>query len=101
VIKLLGNPDARALTWEVERLHPEILIINQGHCIDGFPAPLNIMESFPKLIIITIHPDNNLVEIFNKRKIQINEVSDLLSVIDLCCNPATEGGENNPGKPSA
>lgn len=101
VIKMLGNPDARALTREVERLRPEILIINQRHCTDGFPAPLNIMESFPELIIITINPDNNLVEIFNKQKIRIKEVSDLLSVIDMCSNPAPKGGENNPGKPPA
>jgi hypothetical protein len=94
VIKIPGDPDFRTLTQEVERISPEIVIINQGPCTDDFPAPIQLLENFPKLKVITVNPDNNLVEVYNKQKFCLKEVSDLLSVIDNSSNLTTPGGEN-------
>lgn len=95
VIKVLGNPDVQALTREVELRKPEIIIINRGRCADGFPAPLHLIESFPELKIITVNPDNNVVEVYNKQKFCIEEVADLLSAIDKYSQSPPEGGEKD------
>jgi hypothetical protein len=93
VIKVLGNPDIQALTRAVEQANPEIIIINRGTCVQGFPVPIHLIERFPELRIITINPDNNLVEVYNKQKFCLEEVSDLLTVIDPHSKSTTEGGD--------
>lgn len=96
VVKLLGDPDVGALTQQVEKTNPEIIIIIQGRCKEDFAVPMHIIKDFPKLRVITVNPDNNLVEVYNKQEIRIEEVSDLLSVIDTHSKSAKEGGENKP-----
>lgn len=96
VIKVSGDSDFRTLTQEVERISPEIVIINQGPYTGDFPAPIQLIENFPELKVITVNPKNNLVEVYSKQKFCIKEVSDLLSVIDKNSNPTTSGGENKP-----
>ena len=93
VIKALGNTDVKTLTQEVEKTHPEIVVINQGSGTDGSPLPTQLMESFPELTIITVNPDNNLVEVYNKQKFCLEEVSDLLAVIDKNSKSTAAGGE--------
>jgi hypothetical protein len=94
VIKVLGNPDVAALAREVQDLKPEIVIINRGPCEEIFPPLLQIIENLPEVKIITVNPDNNLVEVYNKQKVRIEEVSDLLSVIDKNSKSIIEGGED-------
>lgn len=94
VIKILGNRDFDELAREVKRVKPEIIIINRGPCTDDFPALLQIVEILPEVKIITVNPDNNLVEVYNKQKVCIEEVSDLLSVIDKNFKSTTEGGND-------
>ena len=94
VIKVLGNPDVAALAREVQDLNPEIVIINRGPCEERFPPLLQIIETLPEVKIITVNPDNNLVEVYNKQKVRIEEVSDLLAVIDKNSKSTTEGGED-------
>jgi hypothetical protein len=96
VSKILGNPDVRALLQEVEKINPEIIIINRGRCTEGFPAPLHLIERFPESKIITVNPDNNVVEVYSKQKFRIEQVSDLLAVIDKCPKSTAEGGEKDP-----
>jgi hypothetical protein len=96
VVKLFGDPDVGVLTQQVEKTNPEIIIIIQGRCKEDFPVPMHIIKDFPKLRVITINPDNNLVEVYNKQEICLEEVSDLLSVIDKHSKSAKEGGENKP-----
>jgi len=96
VIKVLGKPDIKALTQEVEKTKPEIIIINQGPCIEDIPALIQVIENLPEVKIISVNPDNNLVEVYTKQKVRIEEVSDLLSVIDKQSDLTTPGGENKP-----
>jgi len=99
VIKILGNHDAGALTREVEKIHPEIVIINQGDCADDFPAPIQLIESFPELKIITINSENNLIEVYDRQVIRINRTSDLLSIIGEQFSSKPEGGDTGVTEP--
>lgn len=94
VIKVLGKADVRAIAEAVEKARAEIIIINRGPCAESFPALLQVIENLPELKIITINPDNNLLEVYNKQKVCIEFVSDLLSVIDRNSKSPAEGGEN-------
>jgi hypothetical protein len=95
-IKVLGNPDVSALAREVENFKPEIVIINRGPCEESFPPLLQIIENLPEVKIITVNPDNNLVEVYNKQKVRIEDISDLLAVIDKNSKSTIEGGQDQP-----
>jgi hypothetical protein len=92
VVKIMDSPDMRALSQAVEKIHPEIVIINQSPCTDGFFPPIQLIEAFPELRVITVNPDNNVVEVYNKQEIRIKEAADLLSIIAEYPD-AVEGGE--------
>ena len=95
VIKMIDSPDVRVLTQAVEKFHPDIVIINQRSCADGFLPPIQLIEDFPELRVITVNPDNNVVEVYNKQEICIEEVSDLLCVLDKHSESTTKGGQED------
>jgi hypothetical protein len=93
VIKIFDSQDVNLLAREVERMKPEIVIINQGHGVENFLPPTNLIESFPELKIITINPKNNLMEVYNKQTICIRGAFDLLSIIGEQPNMMPKGGD--------
>lgn len=93
VLRIYDTQDVRLLAQEVERAKPEIVIIHQGHCTENFAPPIKLIESFPELRIITINPENNLMEIYNKQIICIKGVVDLLSIIGERPDLKIQGGQ--------
>jgi hypothetical protein len=96
VIRMYDSQDVHLLPQEVERVKPEIVIIHQGHCTENFPPPIKLIENFPELKIITINPENNLMEVYNKQIVCIKGVVDLLSTIGEQPNPIKEGADAIP-----
>lgn len=82
VIRIPGNPDTEWLRQEVEKVLPSVLVIIQGEYDDEFPLPLQLIQTFSELKIITVNPLNNRIEVYNRQKIWIKEASDLLSIIE-------------------
>ncbi|HET9908303.1 MAG TPA: hypothetical protein VFQ23_16770 [Anaerolineales bacterium] len=82
VIRIPGNPDTEWLRQEVEKALPSVLVIIQGEYDEEFPLPLQLIQTFSELKIITVNPLNNRIEVYNRQKIWIKEASDLLSIIE-------------------
>ncbi len=82
VIRISDKQGADFLTQEVERLKPDVVIIYQGNCNGDMPVPMHLLEGRPQLKVITVSLENNSVEIYNKQKVWLKEVGDLLSVVE-------------------
>lgn len=82
VIKLPGDQCISALVEQIQRIRPDLVILYQTkHSDDAGPLGKLIQEQ-PDLRMITISLENNVMQVYSKRSITINQVSDLLSVIE-------------------
>lgn len=66
---------------ELERLRPDVVLIcgpHDRHCL----LPAKLLEAYPKLKVLTINLENNFVEINDCEKIEIDELSDFLSILE-------------------
>ncbi len=82
VIRISDKQGVDFLTQEVERVKPDVVIIYQGNCAEDVPVPMRLLQARPGLKVITVSLENNSVEVYNKQKVWLKEVSDLLSVIE-------------------
>lgn len=83
VIRIFDERDIEALTREVELVKPELMIVNRNSLSGDLQPLLALVQSCSALKIITVNPENNLIEVYDKHLVQLNEIGDLLSIIDL------------------
>lgn len=100
-IRIFDERGIDSLIREAGRLHPDLLIVKQENIIRDIRSLLRVIQGFPDLRIITINPENNLIEVYDKRLRQIRDKADLLSVIDEHPKHFLKGGENGSGKTAA
>lgn len=94
LIKISDNTDVRTLAREVERLHPEIVFMSLEHFDQELPASICATEENSQLRIVIINPCTNRIEVFSRKVIWIQELSDLLSLIRDESNPVGKGGNS-------
>lgn len=92
LIRISNETDAQTLAREVERLHPEIIFMSLEHFDQELPASICATEENSQLRIVIINPCNNRIEVFSRKVIWIQEMSDLLSLIRDESNPTEKGG---------
>lgn len=97
-IRIFDERGIDTLTREKGRLNPDLLVVNQENIVRDIQPLLRLIRGFPDLRIITINPENNLIEIYDRHLRQIREITDLLSVIDEHPTHVLKGGENGTGK---
>lgn len=100
-IRIFDEGGIDSLTREKGRLNPDLLVVNQESIVRDIQPLLRLIQGFPDLRIITINPENNLIEVYDKHLRQIREIADLLSVIDEHPMHVLKGGENESGKTAA
>lgn len=82
VIRISDKRSIEFLFQEVSRVNPDVVILYEGDYAKDALVPLQLMQSSPELMVITVSLENNSMEVFNKKKVWVKEVSDLLSVVD-------------------
>ncbi len=82
VIRVSDKQGVDFLTQEVERVKPDVVILYQGNCAGDVPVPMQLLQARPDLKVITVSLENNSVEVYNKQKVWLKEVADLLSVVE-------------------
>ncbi len=82
VIRISDKHDARFLAREVERVQPDVVIIYQGDCASETNLPAQIITNQPNLKVILVSLENNSIEVYNKQKILVTELSDLFSIVE-------------------
>ena len=82
VVNILNKEDQQALIQFVETSMPDIVIIHQGcHSVQS-NLPLQLLQKYPALKVITISLENNMIEVLSKQKIMVKQASDLITVIE-------------------
>lgn len=82
VIRVPDQQGLEALTQQLEAANPEVVILYQGDCASGSDLPLQLMQSRSELKVITFSLENNSLEIYNKQKVWVRNVADLLSIVE-------------------
>ncbi len=84
VIGIWDEYGVDVLIKEIGRKKPDVVIVNQGDFAGELDLPIQLLENYPHLKIITVSLKSNLIEIYNKQMVSVKEASDLLSIIDQC-----------------
>jgi hypothetical protein len=75
--------DAATFFAEVTRLSPEVILLNGASDLEQIPFSemLNILPAATNLRLIVVRSDDNVIDVYEKRRVQAVNSSDLLAVI--------------------
>ena len=73
------NPDILIKT--VDDLNPDVVIIYQWDRADDLNLPTSLLQDHPGLRVITVNPENNVLEVYSKQHIVVKSASDLISAV--------------------
>ncbi len=91
VTKLSNERGVDGLIQEVEKTHPDTIIVYQStENIKSDFVTSQLLQAYPGLTVITINPNNNSVEVYEKKQILIEEISDLISVVEGTYEPISK-----------
>ena len=82
VISISNEESFNALLEAVDKMHPDVVIIHQGDCSVNSSLPMQLIQDYPGLKVITLSLQDNLMEVYSKQKILVKAASDLISVVE-------------------
>ncbi len=82
VVSIVSDEDRATLIQAIETTLPDIVILQQGRNNGSSNLPLQLLQDYPAIKVITINLDNNVMEVFSKQKIMVKQASDLITVIE-------------------
>lgn len=91
-IRISSEWDEETMALKLKGIFPDVLVVSESVLTDDGYRLIQIVEEYPKLKIITINLENNLIEIYHKQTLGINEASDLLEIIEAV-DLNTQGGK--------
>ena len=82
VISIPIEQKVDAVIHVVDKINPNIVIIQHGDqpCDSG--APTILLRDHPDLQVITLSLKNNLMEVYQKQNILIHSATDIISIIE-------------------
>jgi len=84
LIKISDSLGVVFLLKQVEKIHPDVVVIYQLNCSSNAELPMRLLQNQARLKVIQVNLENNSVEVFSKQKVVINEGTDLLSIVEGC-----------------
>jgi len=82
VVSLSNEIGVDALICEVEKTQPDAVIVYQRNFARSAYLPAQLLLNYPNLAVITVNPDDNSMDVYNKKQIYIQEVSDLVLAVE-------------------
>jgi DNA-binding NarL/FixJ family response regulator len=73
--------DEAGLLREVERHHPDILILDETLRSKQLSELFRVFQDYPDLRILVINPKENVVHVYENQKIRVDRSADLLAAI--------------------
>ncbi len=83
VVRFSNDLEDNILIRDLKMAHPDVLVLHEGTFTEKAHLLAKIVKIFPKLKVVIINLEKNLLEVYNKQTICIKEASDLLSVIEI------------------
>ena len=81
VVSISDEENFEALIVAVEKVHPDVVIIQQGdHSSNSYPL-MKLIQDHPGLRVITVNLNDNRMEVYSKQDILVKSASDLIAVI--------------------
>ena len=74
-----GN--AQAITAEIERTHPDVIIINDDIATADAQLIISLLKPYPDLRIITFSLAGNRINVYDNREVMITTAKDLVTAI--------------------
>ena len=65
-----------------EDLRPDVVVVYQTKCVNSARMLMQLFYTRPELTMITVDPQENTMEVYNKKQILVKRVSDLISVVE-------------------
>jgi len=82
VFALSNDGTIEALMEEIGRLDPEVVFLCHYRVDEDSVLPLRLIDKYPCLKVITLGLDSNLMQVYSKQKIILQEAADLLSILE-------------------
>ena len=82
VISISNEESFDALLLAMDKVHPDVVIIQQGDRSANSSLPMQLIQDFPGLKVITMSLQDNLMEVYSKQNILVKAASDLISVVE-------------------
>jgi len=82
VVRISNKKDLDAVILAVETTQPDIVIIHQECIKDQTNSALQLLKRHPAIKVITISLENNVMDVYSKKKILVKQASDLITVIE-------------------
>ena len=90
VINVSNEEDVEALTRVVDEVRPDVVIIQQEDRSGSSNLPVKLLKNRPGLRVITLTPNDNLIEVYSKHNFMVKSASDLISVVEADLIQSTE-----------
>lgn len=81
VVRITGHGDADSLSQAVRRLNPDIVILLDP-CTDTTRELTLLLKEQPNIRVVSMIPESLTVDVFNKQKVWVGQLSDLISILD-------------------
>jgi len=82
VVNISIEEKFEALIQAVAKVHPDVVIIQQGDRPSNSYPLMKLIKNHPGLRVITVSLMDNLMEIYSKQDILIKSASDLISAVE-------------------
>ena len=82
VIKLPAEQGISGLVEQVQEIKPDLVILYQAGPVDDENELGKLIQHQPHLRMIIVSLENNVMQVYSKRSITVQQVSDLLAVIE-------------------
>ena len=82
VIYIPIEEDLKILLQALEKINPNVVIIQLGDSLGNSNLPAILLQNHPGLKVISLSLNNNLLEVYSKQNILVRSGADLISVIE-------------------
>lgn len=80
--RIIGEDDYEILLQELERERADVVIINPSQQHGNQRYPLQLMKMYSGIKIITLDLEDSSVDVYNRQKVCMKQVSDLLDLVN-------------------
>jgi len=76
----IARADEAVLLEEIKLSQPDIVILDRATCLTNAMKLLAHLQDCPKLRVIVVSANDNVVQIFDKQQVLVNQTTDLASL---------------------
>lgn len=82
VVHVSFEKNLESLIQLVNRVNPEVVIIQLGEHSDNSNVPAILSQYHPNLKVITLSLNNNLMEVYSKQNVLVESIADFISIVE-------------------